>query len=92
VPKPVPIVVLMQRLAAEQDPLGDSCQNSGLLKRVSLEVRIVPPGGVCSVGVLKALCAWLYMSPARRFESGKSLVPREQHQAMWLQHNYVCLC
>jgi len=56
-PKPVLIIVLVQRLATERDPPGDSCQNNGLLERVCLAVKVGPPGDVCKVDGSKALRA-----------------------------------
>ena len=55
-------------LVVESFPPGDSCYNSGTLKR--LAVRVVPPGGIDSVGISEALGAWRYVSPARRSGSG----------------------
>jgi len=53
VPKPVLIVVLVQRLAAQRDPPGDSYQNSGLVEPVRRVVKVVPPGDGYNVGVFR---------------------------------------
>jgi len=50
--------VLMQHLAAERDLSGDRDENSGLLERVHLAVRAVPPSDIRSVDRSKVLRAW----------------------------------
>ncbi|QCD87775.1 hypothetical protein DEO72_LG3g2315 [Vigna unguiculata] len=78
------IDVLMQRLAAERDLPGNRYKNSGLLERVRLAARVVPPGDDYNVSVSEVLRDWRYASPTRRFENRVRLVPRVLCQAICL--------
>jgi len=71
--KPVQFVILIQRLAAELKPPGDSAlPNRELLERVRVAMRVFPPGGICSVDRSEALRTWRYVTLARRYESGSA--------------------
>jgi len=44
-------------------------------------VRVVPPGGTCGEMNFEALCAWRYVTPARRSGSWQRLAARVPRQA-----------
>jgi len=79
----------MRRLAMRWVLPGGSYSVSELLELMRLAVRAVPPSGVGSFGVSKALCAWRYASPARRFGSWQRLAVRVPRQAILLLYFWV---
>ena len=56
--------VLMQRLAIKSTSPSDNVNYSGLLERVRLAVRVVPPSDVSIFSVFEALGARRHVSPA----------------------------
>jgi len=77
--------------AAERDPLGDSCQTSGLLERVRLAVRVVPPSDGCNIGVFIGTTRLAVRVPYQAVWKWERLAPRKQRQAILLQPNCVVL-
>ena len=65
-----------------REPPGSSGITVGSQGLVRLAAGAVLPGGLCSERDSKAMCAWLYATPARRFGSWQRLAARVTRQTI----------